>query len=262
MRMTTAPSIRPKPLMEARYAGAYYFRAADRRVVSVNTGAEARLIILLSGRYLADPRKGSALEPIDAAAGDVVLWRAGEERLETNDPTHPVYCLVILLDLDGIPAHLPRQVHDSRGLIRRLGETLVELRTESPALRAATETGYLAGLLAEYIRLAHLKKDELAYRVSRYIEDHITEPIRLADLARHVGLQQHHFARKYRAHTGRTPLDEVRRIRADFARGMLGEKRKWTLTQIARHVGLADAAQVSKLIKRYIGIPVRDLRSR
>jgi len=34
------------------------------------------------------------------------------------------------------------------------------------------------------------------------------------------------------------------------------------LTQIARHVGLADAAQVSKLIKRYIGIPVRDLRSR
>ena len=244
----------------AVYRGIYMFRSPSQRVFSPTQGPETFLIVMLAGIYRAEYQENGQPRTFEARAGDIMLWPQGKARLESNDPSQPMQCLVIAMARDPLPKDKALVVHDHQGIIRRLANVLLEIRAWPSSHRIRVQNGYMAGILAEYERLSVLAQNDLENRMIRYIEEHIKKPIRLGDLARHAGYHKHHFIRKYKACTSRTPMDDVRRIRAEYARDMLASPQRWTLRQIAHHIGVTNEFQVSRLIRRYIGIPVRDLR--
>ena len=94
----------------------------------------------------------------------------------------------------------------------------------------------------------------------------MAESLTLGQLACHVGLEKHHFGRKYKALTGITPMRAVRRRKAEHARRMilsgtlLMNDPLLNLRNIAKRVGVRDEHQMSRLLTRYVGGSVRELK--
>ncbi len=247
--------------LNAKLLSIHRFTSPAKAVRTRRVDERAELIVITGGVYRAFQPGQRSREPlIEARAGDVVYWPEGCERDEENDPANPTRCVAVYFRWADPMPELPSLVHDNQQLIRMLADTLVAMKDAMPPPPPALRNGYLVGMLAEYARLSRLLVGHLEREVARYAEEHMSEPIRVGELARHFGLGKHHFGRKYKAQTGRTPMADVRRIKAEHARGMLATDTRFHLKEIAPRIGVRDEHQVSRLIKRCIGEPVRELR--
>ncbi len=153
-------------------------------------------------------------------------------------------------------------MRDSDHLIDRLAHRLLAI-THGPAGKALpgdAANAYLAAMLVEFIALAQAVADPLLRRVADYTEQNIDRPIRLQELARYVGLEKNHFGRKYKALTGRTPIEDVQRRKAIYAKHMLLETPSRTLANLAGYVGVRNAATLSRLLTRHAGTSARDIK--
>jgi AraC-like DNA-binding protein len=242
--------------------GAYFFRAPKTPNRSVRRKTPATLIVMQAGIYRADAGEGPDAVRIEARAGDAVFWPAGADRLETNDGVHPARCIVCQFDWAEDSPALPPLVHDHERFLTHLANRLVSLHDDPAGLPPAVANAYLAAMLGEYMRLALVNLPELAALVSRFTEEHMAEPFRLADLARGVGLNPCHLVRRYRAIIGRTPMDYVRRRRVERAIGMLLSNSALDPQSVATRVGLEDVRQLRRLIRRYAGMTLREIRAR
>ncbi len=247
--------------LNATLLSIHRFTSPAKAVRSRRADERAELIVITGGVYRAFHSRRSGCEPlVEARVGDVVYWPEGGERDEVNDPADPTRCVSVYFRwADPMPG-LPSLVHDNQQLIRMLADTLLTLKDVTPPCPSEIRNGYLAAMLAEYARLSRLLAGHIEREVARYAEEHMSERIRVGDLARHFGLEKHHFGRKYKAQTGRTPMADVRRIKAEHVRGMLATDTRLHLKEIAPRIGVRDEHQVSRLIKRCIGEPVRELR--
>lgn len=242
--------------------GAYFFCAPAVQTQSVRRKPPATLIVMQAGVYRARAGDGPDAPGVEARAGDAVFWPAGAYRVETNDGSHPARCVSCQFKWTNPLRSLPPLVHDHDRVLATLANRLVSLHDEPCGLPPAVPNAYLAALIAEYMRLACMNQPELAALVSRFTEEHLAESFGLADLARGVGLNPCHLVRRYRQLTGRTPMDYVRRRRTERAIGMLLNDPRRDPGDIALRVGLPDARQLRRLIRRYAGLTVRDLRAR
>lgn len=237
------------------------YKSPSNAVRTRRIGECAELIVMISGIYRAFQPGQIGREPlVEAQAGDVVYWPEGCERYEENDATQPFQCVSVYFRWANPVPGLPLRVHDNQHLIRMLADTLAALKDVTPPSPPEIRTGYLIAMLAEYARLSMLFVGHLEREVARYVEEHMSEQIRVNDLAQYFGLEKHHFGRKYKAQTGNTPMADVRRIKAEHARGMLAGDTRFHLKEIAPRIGVRDEHQVSRLIKHYVGVSVRELR--
>jgi len=101
-----------------------------------------------------------------------------------------------------------------------------------------------------------------ARRVLDYVEDHLSETIRVADLSCLVRLTESHFSRAFRKRFGAAPHNYVvsRRIRRSVRLLLEGEL---SLSEIALACGFSDQAHFSNTFRRLMGItPAAWRRSR
>jgi AraC-like DNA-binding protein len=250
--------------IHATVLNADFFRGPAHRVLSRRRRtAAAQIIVVVSGVYKATYDTPGGLRSLRAEAGDVVFWPAGSEDTDESEPGRPLHCIAIYLRWPGAPANLPRLARDTEHVFDLLARRLLAA-VHSPARKAglgAVADAYLNAMLAELITVAKAAADNtLAARVMRYTEEHIQDPIRLADLARCAGLEKHHFARKYKQLTGRTPMQDVRRRKADHARRSLLLAPHHTLATVAPLVGVRDRTTLSRLLRRDAGVSARDIR--
>jgi AraC-like DNA-binding protein len=89
-------------------------------------------------------------------------------------------------------------------------------------------------------------------RVKEYIDLHIEEPIRLADLAKVAGLSRMHFAAQFRTYTGISPCKFVMMQRMRRAQVLLGNPQK-TLAEVAFSVGFQTQAHFTTVFHRIVG---------
>jgi AraC-like DNA-binding protein len=89
-------------------------------------------------------------------------------------------------------------------------------------------------------------------RVKEYIDLHIEEPIRLADLAKVAGLSRMHFAAQFRAYRGISPCEFVMMQRMRRAQVLLGDPLK-TLAEVAFSVGFQPQAHFTTVFHRFVG---------
>ncbi len=87
-----------------------------------------------------------------------------------------------------------------------------------------------------------------------------SEPFRVAELAREVGISTDHLTRMFRHATGRSPMEYYQRRRVQKAGRLLLEADR-EITEIAHTLGYCDAAHFCKVFRRIQGRSPRDYRA-
>jgi AraC family transcriptional regulator len=98
-------------------------------------------------------------------------------------------------------------------------------------------------------------------RVVQHIGDHLDEPLDLGALAEVACFSPYHFHRIYRALTGETVADTLRRQRLDRAAGEL-VKRKAPVAAIARCAGYGSVDAFTRAFRASYGVPPAAYRRR
>lgn len=240
-----------------------FFTGPATRVISrCRRLEECQLIVVIGGVYVATVDTPRGRERVCAQAGDVVLWPPGSEDTEESVTNQPLRCINIFLRWPHPPPDLPFRVHDTEYVIAPLAHRLLAI-AHDPAGKTFlgdAADAYLAAILAEFVSRVQAVTDPLLAKVAEYTEQNIRRPIRLAELARHVGLEKNHFGRKYKALTGRTPIEDVQNRKAIYAKHMLLETPGRTLQNLAEYVGIRQAATLSRLLIRHTGTSAREIK--
>ncbi len=127
-------------------------------------------------------------------------------------------------------------------------------RTGHTARRLAWETAArLAGLLGDNIG-AEAPASGLDYaRIDRWLRAHLSEPLRVADLATHCGFGARRFHQLFDEAFGTTPHRYLQGLRLDTALTLLCDARL-TLSEIALTVGFADQSAFTHAFTRRFGL--------
>lgn len=130
--------------------------------------------------------------------------------------------------------------HGLRRLILLL--ELLELLASSKQLSEISSEGYLTGPRAS-------ASDRIGV-VCAYIEQHLTTPVRVPDLARMIGLSESAFSRLFKKSTNSTVPQYINRFRIAHACRLLAETDK-TVAEITRVCGYLSAAHFQRQFRKY-----------
>jgi len=89
-------------------------------------------------------------------------------------------------------------------------------------------------------------------RVVRYIEDHLGEPLSLAQLAELAGLSVWRFATVFRQRMGESPQRYIRRLRVERAQALL--RQGVSPARVAGEAGFYDQSHLSRHFKSLCGM--------
>jgi AraC-like DNA-binding protein len=89
-------------------------------------------------------------------------------------------------------------------------------------------------------------------RVQQFVDDQLSEPLSLADLARCAGLSRMHFAAQFRAATGMRPHEYLVRRRIQRAQEILLTT-GMPLVEVALSVGFQTQAHFTTVFRRFLG---------
>ena len=98
-------------------------------------------------------------------------------------------------------------------------------------------------------------------RITKYMQEHLDEPIALQELADLLGLSRFHFCTAFRRATGRTPHQWLLELRMGRARQLLAEGRL-TITDVAMAVGYQTPSAFTHAFRSFFGLPPREFRRR
>jgi AraC-like DNA-binding protein len=124
---------------------------------------------------------------------------------------------------------------------------------------AATLLGSLKARLGAEPSAAQRRID--LHQIDRFIRRHLADELRVADLAKLACLSEAHFSERFRAQTGLSPWQYVRRQRLHAARQLILQSRL-PLTDIAIQTGFANQSALSHAFRSSYGASPRQLRSR
>lgn len=110
------------------------------------------------------------------------------------------------------------------------------------------------------IPLAAKTRPDTALRAAiTYLEAHLGEPLRVAEVAAATGISHNQLIRIFRTNLGTTPLAWLQRRRADTAAYLIRATDR-SLGSIAAEVGLPDRQHFNKVIRRRLGCAPSRLR--
>jgi AraC-like DNA-binding protein len=93
---------------------------------------------------------------------------------------------------------------------------------------------------------------DLVRETDEYLYQHLTGPVLLADMARHLNISVSSLSHRYQAETGETPMSRLLQLRIERAKILLLSGRK--LSAIAEDTGFCDIAHLSRTFKRFEGV--------
>ncbi|MCA9258157.1 MAG: XylR family transcriptional regulator, partial [Planctomycetales bacterium] len=102
--------------------------------------------------------------------------------------------------------------------------------------------------------------DEDVVNAARLIRNHACEGLSVADVLKAVPLSRRSLEYRFRRHFGRTPHEEIMRVRIERARTLLRET-DFSLAAIALRTGFANADYLSVVFKKAVGQPPSQFRA-
>ncbi len=213
------------------------------------------IIVVLSGRLHVKIQRHEIL----AKPGDVLFYPQGNAHEEWSDPADPVETLFLSLEWEAYPHDLPVLLRDTHGRLRQLISWLYADRDAYAPQSEPMRRGILQVMLAEMLNAASQKEHSLVATIRNYLRDHIDEPLNLETLAQHAKMSKYHFLRKYKALTGRTPIEDLRIIRIEYARNLILTT-NLPLKVIAPKAGLGDEYHLSRMFRNYLNTTPGELR--
>jgi AraC-like DNA-binding protein len=211
------------------------------------------LIVVLGGALVLK----TAEEEIVAQHGDLLFYRSKFVHEEISVAANPVHILYVAIQ--GKAPDFPLRVNDGDGRVRQLASWLyADSRRGRPRRDCQILLDAVAG---ELRRLCAVPPDPWFEELQGWMRKRFASRLSLDDLARHGKMSRFAFIRRFRRLSGRTPMEELRRIRLHEARNLLLTQ-NLSLKEIAPAVGIGDEYQLSKLFRRTFGLSPRDMRSK
>ncbi|NEP46349.1 MAG: helix-turn-helix transcriptional regulator [Okeania sp. SIO2H7] len=91
------------------------------------------------------------------------------------------------------------------------------------------------------------------HRVLDYIQSHLAQEIRLADLADLLGMSQYYFCRLFRQSMGITPYQFVIQQRVELAKMLLRQPQRRAIADIALECGFSNQSNLCKHFRKITG---------
>lgn len=213
------------------------------------------------------------------SAGDLVVIESNALHAIYAESPECVYdCLAVepsFLLSCGVPlgeVRFSSVVRDARASAI-FGEIAQEFRGERDWLYKAAVLGSLLRLFAILCRdhatkaaaggdEAALRQQAAMQRALEYVRAHLSEPIRLDELCRHVGVSKYYFCRLFHTFTELSPMKFINMLRCDYARRLMTEGRQ-NVAEAARAVGVENLSYFTRMYKKYMGrLPSEDAAGR
>jgi AraC family transcriptional regulator len=156
--------------------------------------------------------------------------------------------------LHNIAMALRAGVQTGSALDRMYGEGL------STALAAHLLREYGTAVLEPKRQYGGLPRAKLV-RALEYIQDQLETDLTVSGIAQAVGLSPYHFTRLFKESTGQSPYQYVVEARVRKAKKLLTTG-KFTISEVAYHLGFADQSHLTRHFKRVFGLPPMRLLSR
>jgi AraC-like DNA-binding protein len=236
-----------------RFVGRLVVRTPWRREAHAHDFAEA---IVVRGGSMVVTSDGRRLT---SSAGDVFVYPPGfshSERVKGGAPLD-----ILFFGFRDRVRSRPLSAHDHSGRLRVISEWLLQEQRTSHARKQRTMDGLLAAFLAEFEKAAAPRPDTLVESTREYVREHLSQRLRVEELAAHAGMSRAHFIRAFRRAAGRPPMADVRLQRAEAARELIVTT-DLPLKAIAPQVGLADEFHLSRTVRRVLGVPPGYFRGR
>jgi LacI family transcriptional regulator len=93
-----------------------------------------------------------------------------------------------------------------------------------------------------------------------YMREHISEPMAVEEVLQHVFMSRRSFEQKFRAALGRSPAQEIRRMRIAMAKSFLTANPSMKTENIARCCGFSSKAQFITVFRQATGMTSTDYR--
>jgi AraC family transcriptional regulator of arabinose operon len=141
------------------------------------------------------------------------------------------------------------------------------LPLQASSLRAAgpRQSLLVQAMLAEYLESAEgipgpEQPEHPAVTSARtYMEAHLREPVRLADLAREAGITPPHLIRLFREHLNTTPKAYLWHLRVEAAAKLM-RSTGLSSAEVAYASGFSNPQHFSRLFRKHTGLPPRAWR--
>lgn len=213
------------------------------------------LVVLVQGKMTVKIRD----QKIMARSGDVLFYPKGVPHEEWSNPDDPVESLFLGFEWDIESINMPLITHDDNGRLRTLFGWIYADRDSEQAYSISTPMALCQIILAEIQRLSVLKEHRLVTTIRSHMREHLEEPLTLENLAEFASMSKYYFLRTYKQLTGRTPMEDLRRIRLEAARNMIITT-NLPLKVIAPKTGLGDEYHLSHMFRRYLQTTPSELR--
>ena len=244
-------------MITSRYLG----MGRHKQLAPWRLGAHAHpfheMILILEGAQYVD----IAGQRIKAAEGDILFYPMRVSHAEWTEPGTPLESAFLSCEWNGKPKDVPLRVRDRYGRIRILMEWLLAEQKARKVLTPDLMQTLCDALLTQFMSLWMCPDQDFAERIRHQVRKTIHEPMSLDGMAQFAGMSKFHFVRHYRKLTGRTPMEDVRALRVEYARNLLLTT-DLPLKVIAEKAGMGDPYHMSHLFKRITGTSPGRLRSK
>ena len=92
------------------------------------------------------------------------------------------------------------------------------------------------------------------HRVLDYIQTHLGEEIKLADLSAQLGMSQYYFCRLFRQSMGIAPYQYVIQQRVEWAKRLLRQQQLMAIADIALDCGFSNQSNLCKHFRKLTGM--------
>ena len=141
-------------------------------------------------------------------------------------------------------------------LLAQLVRLAADREQTSPSLYRQTMdmalAAHLCRLLAPHAELWSSLDDRRLRKVAAYVQEHLGDDISLDQLASEAAMSRYHFARSFKAATGKSPIQYVIDERVDRARLLL-RTTSATVAEVAFRVGYADLSRFGQHFRKRVG---------
>lgn len=107
----------------------------------------------------------------------------------------------------------------------------------------------------------HSHNDALIHKAQKWLQDHMTDAVRISDLAQKLAVSERTLIRRFNAVLGQSPLTYLQHLRIDTARALM-EAGDLSIERIALYVGYSDLSSFSRLFRTRVGFTPGAYRAR
>jgi AraC-like DNA-binding protein len=150
----------------------------------------------------------------------------------------------------------PREHHllnDNSGRIFSLAQWIIEEKVSAYQKKVDILNALFKVLIEELIKLTSFGHDDRIHAIRDYLSTTIGEKHTVQELAARAELSRYYFIRKYKAITGRTPIEDLIILRLEAASNLLATTHM-PLKAIALSIGFCDEYYFSKAFHRHFGV--------